>query len=119
MSPDRGPAPFTLDWQDPERGWGGRDAPRRVMRDKTGTGRRDAATNHTPSRHQGSPVQPSRADLRLVTIAEAAQYARCDYKSIQRRLDRELTAYRLGRAVRVDLNELERLMAGGRAHDAA
>jgi excisionase family DNA binding protein len=45
---------------------------------------------------------------RLVTINEAADHAHCGRSTIKRRLaDGTLTAYRLGRMVRVDLDQLD------------
>ncbi len=58
---------------------------------------------------------PSRADLapkRLATIAEAAEQARCNSRTIRRRIaDGSLTGYRMGpRLIRVDLNELDAIL---------
>lgn len=49
---------------------------------------------------------------RLATIADAAEYAACSRKTIRRRIaDGTLPAYRFGnRALRVDLNELDRAL---------
>ena len=46
--------------------------------------------------------------LRLATIQEAADYARCNAKTIRRRIaDGTLTGYRFGpRAIRVDMDEV-------------
>ncbi len=58
---------------------------------------------------------PRRTDLapkRLATIAEAAEQARCNSRTIRRRIsDGSLVGYRMGpRLIRVDLNELEALL---------
>ncbi len=56
---------------------------------------------------------------RLVTPGDAADYAQCSLKTIRRRIaDGSLTAFRFGpRLIRVDLNELDKLLrpipAGG------
>lgn len=52
------------------------------------------------------------APLRLATIQEAADYARCNAKTIRRRIaDGTLTGYRFGpRAIRVDMDEVDRLL---------
>lgn len=49
---------------------------------------------------------------RLATIADAAEYAACSHKTIRRRVaDGTLPAYRFGkRALRIDLNELDRAL---------
>ena len=66
---------------------------------------------------------------RLATVAQAAEYAACSPKTVRRYISAgTLTGYRMGkRLIRVDLNELDRLLrpipsarsaaAGG--HDAA
>ncbi len=50
---------------------------------------------------------------RLVSLAEAAEQAGCNPKTIRRRVaDGSLTGYRMGpRLIRVDLNELDGLFA--------
>lgn len=54
---------------------------------------------------------PSR---RLMSPAQAAEYAACSSKTIYRLIwSGRLTGYRLGRLVRVDLTELDRYMSGG------
>lgn len=54
------------------------------------------------------------APRRYATIPQAAEYVQCEHKLIRRLIDRgELAGYRIGtRAIRVDLNELDRLIAG-------
>ncbi len=49
---------------------------------------------------------------RLASIAEAAQYAGCNARTIRRRIaDGTLTGYRMGpRLVRVDLNDVDALL---------
>ena len=58
-------------------------------------------------------VSNTRAPRRhLVSLAEAAEQAGCNPKTIRRRIsDGSLTGYRMGpRLIRVDLNELDRLL---------
>lgn len=49
---------------------------------------------------------------RLATLAEAAEYAACNPRTIRRRIaDGSLTGYRMGvRAIRVDLAELDAML---------
>ena len=51
---------------------------------------------------------------RYVTLAEAAEYAAVNPRTLRRRIAAgHLTGFRLGpRVVRVDLNELDRVLAG-------
>lgn len=55
------------------------------------------------------PAKASTAPHRFADLAEAATYARCNPKTIRRRIaDGTLTGYRLGpRLLRVDLNEVD------------
>lgn len=50
---------------------------------------------------------------RLATLSDAADYARVNPRTLRRRIaDGSLTGYRMGpRLVRVDLNELDALLA--------
>lgn len=54
---------------------------------------------------------------RYASVTTAAEYAECEHKLIRKLITSgELKAYRLGaRAIRVDLNELDHLMAGDAA----
>lgn len=58
------------------------------------------------------PRTTATPERRLVTIAEAANFAACNPRTIRRRIaDGSLAGYRMGpRLVRVDLNELDRLL---------
>lgn len=62
-----------------------------------------------------------KARRRLATLAEAADYAACSPRTLRRRVaDGTLPAYRLGRLLRVDLDELDAALrpiptAGGAA----
>jgi excisionase family DNA binding protein len=45
---------------------------------------------------------------RYASLAKAAQYADCNERTLRRHIaSGELTGYRLGRVIRVDLNELD------------
>lgn len=45
---------------------------------------------------------------RYVSLADAAEYAACNEKTLRRHIAKvELTGYRLGRVIRIDLNELD------------
>lgn len=47
----------------------------------------------------------------LVSLAEAADYLRCNERTVRRHIATgELTAYRLGRLIRIDLDELDAAM---------
>ncbi|MFI6424644.1 helix-turn-helix domain-containing protein [Promicromonospora sp. NPDC050880] len=51
-------------------------------------------------------ITPTR-DARLVTLADAAEHFHVSVKTLRRRIaDGTITGYRLGRLIRVDLNEL-------------
>ncbi len=58
------------------------------------------------------PAPRKAGDLRLIGLAQAADYAGCSTKTIRRRIsDGTLTGYRFGpRVMRVDLNELDAAM---------
>lgn len=64
---------------------------------------------------------PSSPRRELVSIATAAEYAACNPITIRRRIaSGALTGYRMGpRLLRVDLNELDRLLRPIAAGDAA
>ncbi|MEU0265759.1 helix-turn-helix domain-containing protein [Nocardioides sp. NPDC006303] len=48
---------------------------------------------------------------RYVTVKDAAAYVSVDIKTIRRHIaSGQLTGYRIGRAIRIDLEELERNM---------
>ena len=48
---------------------------------------------------------------RFVSLAKAATYADCNERTLRRHIaEGNLTGYRLGRAIRIDLNELEAWM---------
>jgi len=55
---------------------------------------------------------PQRSDRRLASLADAADYAAVNPRTIRRRIaDGSLTGYRLGaRILRVDLEELDALL---------
>lgn len=56
-------------------------------------------------------IAPDAPLPRYASMKEAAAYIRVHEDTISRRIaDGTLTAYRFGSAVRVDLNELDRLM---------
>lgn len=59
-----------------------------------------------------STTKPPATRRRLGTIADAAEFARVNPKTIRRRIaDGSLTGYRIGpRAIRVDLDELDGLL---------
>ena len=62
----------------------------------------------------------SRNPRRFAPIKEAAEYAAVHPDTIRRQIARgNLVAYRLGRIIRVDLNQLDNLLARGGRHDAA
>jgi excisionase family DNA binding protein len=45
---------------------------------------------------------------RYVSLAKAAEYADCNERTLRRHIaSGELTGYRLGRVIRIDLNELD------------
>lgn len=51
-------------------------------------------------------------ERRYVSMARAAEYAGCHERTLRRHIaSGELTGYRLGRVIRIDLNELEAWMA--------
>jgi excisionase family DNA binding protein len=48
---------------------------------------------------------------RYASLADAAAYLRCNEKTLRRHIAAgDLTGYRLGRVIRVDLNELDELL---------
>lgn len=50
----------------------------------------------------------AKTSRRLASIADAATYAACSKDTIRRRIaDGTLTGYRMGRLIRVDLNQLD------------
>ena len=61
-------------------------------------------------------ARPEPPQHRYRTLAQSSIYTGFSEKTIRRRIaDGSLTAYRLGRGIRIDLDELERLMAQGGA----
>lgn len=51
---------------------------------------------------------PNNQSRRLATLPAAAEYAACSVKTIRRRVaDGTIPAYKLGRLLRVDLNDLD------------
>jgi excisionase family DNA binding protein len=51
---------------------------------------------------------PSTPGRRYASLAKAAEYADCNERTLRRHIAAgELTGYRLGRVIRVDLNELD------------
>jgi excisionase family DNA binding protein len=49
---------------------------------------------------------------RYASLAKAAAYADCNERTLRRHIAKgELTGYRLGRVIRIDLNELDAWMA--------
>jgi len=58
-----------------------------------------------------TPAATSTPERRYVRLEDAAARLACDPKTIRRRIaDGELTGYRLGRLVRVDLAEVDTLL---------
>ena len=54
---------------------------------------------------------PAKRQRRFATLPQAAEYAACSTRTLRRRIaDGSLPAYRLGRLLRVDLDELDQAM---------
>jgi len=52
------------------------------------------------------------AERRYASMADAADYAACNERTLRRQIaEGKLTGYRLGRVYRIDLNELDQIMA--------
>ena len=52
------------------------------------------------------------AGRRYASLAKAAEYADCNERTLRRHIaSGELTGYRLGRVIRIDLNELDAWLA--------
>ncbi len=63
------------------------------------------------------PTPPSR---RYATLSQAADYVGCNERTIRRQIAAgDLTGYRLGRLIRIDLNELDAAMRPVYAGDGA
>ena len=55
---------------------------------------------------------PSTPTRRYASLAKAADYADCNERTLRRHIAAgELTGYRLGRVIRIDLNELDEWLA--------
>ena len=63
----------------------------------------------------GCVIEESKPGRRYETVTEAARYVKCTEQTIRRMIAAgKLTGYRSGtRLVRVDLDELDALLAGG------
>lgn len=54
----------------------------------------------------------SHPERRYVSLQDAAKYVSADEKTLRRQIARgRLTGYRIGRRIRIDLTELDRLMS--------
>ena len=52
------------------------------------------------------------ANRRYASLAKAAEYADCNERTLRRHIaSGDLTGYRLGRLIRIDLNELDEWLA--------
>ena len=55
---------------------------------------------------------PTNAGRRYASLAKAAEYADCNERTLRRHIaSGDLTGYRLGRVIRIDLNELDAWLA--------
>jgi excisionase family DNA binding protein len=53
-------------------------------------------------------MPPAPIQRRYASLAKAAEYADCNERTLRRHIaSGELTGYRLGRVIRIDLNELD------------
>lgn len=65
-----------------------------------------------PPQPPGKHPQLADKIRRYASLADAAEYAACNERTIRRHIAKgELTGYRLGRVYRIDLNELDAWMA--------